>query len=156
MPETLTMRNSATNAQLTYKATGDFDVSFVDPSRISFWDEDEPYTTVEETNVLSDDAWNTSTGSFLILGSEFVYNRPHPTALLDEVDRAERWFRSNYAQLLPQFGGRYVAVHGDGVADSDTHLGALVDRFFKQWGEVAAYFGFVGDRPHAGLAADAG
>jgi len=157
MPNTLTMPGSRTDAQLTYKTPKGLDVSFASASRIDFWKEVEPKTIVEHLHLNYDDLLTTLAGGLLILGAEQVtYNRPHPTALLEEVDREEKWFRSHYAQLLSDFGARYVAVHGSRVVDDDAHLGVLVDRFFKQRGDVAAYFGFVGDRPPSGLAADAG
>ena len=71
-----------------------------------------------------------------------------------EVER--RWFEVNKTSLMPRLEGRYVAVQGGRVADSDKDLTDLVDRFFSKRGTVSVYFGYIGDEPTFGVGASSG
>ena len=72
-----------------------------------------------------------------------------------EASNEEAIFRGEKAAFfrqLPQLGaffGRYVAVHGGVVQESDPSLREVSRRFFGRFGDVPVYIGFVGRRPPA-------
>ena len=64
-----------------------------------------------------------------------------------EVEAFEREHAA-FVALLPHLAsnleGRFVAVHGEAVVDSDASREELVRRFFARFGDVPVYIGYVG------------
>lgn len=58
-------------------------------------------------------------------------------------------FEEQLPALWGNLHGRYVAVHGGEVVDSDASSDALVRRFFEQHGDTHVYIGFVGEEEPA-------
>ena len=56
-------------------------------------------------------------------------------------------FLALLASLVTQYAGKYVAVHGGAVVDSDASRIVLVRRFLARFGDTHVYIGFVGERP---------
>lgn len=58
-------------------------------------------------------------------------------------------FESLRPSLEPQYVGKYVAVHGGEVVDSDESRVHLLRRFFRTRGDTHVYVGYVGRLPVA-------
>jgi hypothetical protein len=58
--------------------------------------------------------------------------------------------KAAFLRLLPdlkqRYPGKFVAVHGGTVVDTDASSAALVRRFFQKFGETSVYVGYVGGR----------
>jgi len=103
--------------------------------------------------VLSEFIVRPSTGRLTLLGSslQISWEVPSTGPAADSSDEAafERE-RAAFHELLPdlraRYAGRFVAVHGGAVVDSDPSSASLVRRFFERFGEESVYLGYVGGR----------
>ncbi len=57
------------------------------------------------------------------------------------------WFLRMKNSLRSGYDGKYVAVSGEKVVASDARLTRLLTRFYRDYGEIDVYFGYVGDEP---------
>jgi hypothetical protein len=73
---------------------------------------------------------------------------PSPAEGTDDPTVRYEWERRAFASLLPSLiaahAGKYVAIHGGVVVDSDESHARLVRRFFKAHGDTHVYIGYVG------------
>jgi hypothetical protein len=70
-----------------------------------------------------------------------------PTTPLDKGEREYRAFQRLLPQLLPRFRGKYVAVHGEKLVDSDKDDTALILRVHAKYGYLPIHVAKVSDVP---------
>lgn len=56
-------------------------------------------------------------------------------------------FIHSLPQLMPQYEGRFVAIHRGAVVDADQSRSALIRRFLQNFGDTHVYIGYVGRTP---------
>lgn len=67
--------------------------------------------------------------------------------IVEEFRREELAFEFLSGTVRAGHAGRYVAIHGGRIVDSDESRPALVSRFFAAYGDVPVYIGFIGKEP---------
>jgi hypothetical protein len=68
---------------------------------------------------------------------------------MEAINREKEAFEKMKAQLLhdPEYAGKYVAVLGGNVIDSDANLLSLAQRVYRTHGYQPIYMGLVTDKP---------
>ncbi len=64
-----------------------------------------------------------------------------PDALREELalERAIRWYERNRPSLVRRFSGRYVAIEGGRIIDTDRDFEALAERVFRRGGARSVF-----------------
>lgn len=68
----------------------------------------------------------------------------HASRFAYEQEKAA--FSTLLPDLISEYLGKYVAVHGGVIVDSDFSSSRLVQRFFARHGKVSVFIGLVGGR----------
>jgi hypothetical protein len=79
----------------------------------------------------------------------FVQVTALPTILREDIEDAPFWkevvaFANLPQSILDPYFGKYVAVYGGNIVDSDTDEGELALRFYRTFGYVPVYIHKVG------------
>lgn len=61
--------------------------------------------------------------------------------------REKLFFEALAHEDLRDYQNQYVAIHGQRIADHDSDLYSLTNRFFATHGDVPVYIAFIGARP---------
>lgn len=68
---------------------------------------------------------------------------------IEAFERESKAFQRLLPSLGAKYGGRYVAIHGGAVVDSDSSRSGLLQRFFSNFGDVPVFIGYVGNEAPA-------
>ena len=75
----------------------------------------------------------------------FITNRSSASDKLSAFKSEQQAFYSMKTQLEKEYWGKYVAIYGGRVVDSDINESNLIHRFFETYGDVPVYIDKVGE-----------
>lgn len=62
-------------------------------------------------------------------------------------ERAVSFFERNKEEIEKAFSGKFIAIYGNSILDSDTDFSELARRVYEQCGYTSIYMPFVGHKP---------
>src|SRR3989304_5710983 len=65
---------------------------------------------------------------------------------LSAFRKEQQAFQAMREELKKEYAGKYVAIHGGRVVDSNTDESALIGRFYKTHGNVSVYIDKIGEK----------